>query len=122
MSRSEQNLPDYKNRIDALVEVGKGWSDEWPNLEGPTKQTAAKAIALIKKGCYPTDIVQSIEEGILLTFRRLKSRCFLEILNDGEIGYHHHDPCLDEIGVGCVDSIQDAFDLLADLGYAKLIS
>jgi len=61
------------------------------NIEPPTQDVISKAAQLIKqlalKDIHPNRIATSAEDGICMTFKKGDEICYLELYNDGEMGY-----------------------------------
>ncbi len=92
------NLTDLQKQLleikrDSLLEIVRSsmkWADE-NSVQKPTDEVFDRGFALLKKlaekNIFPDRMSPSIEEGLCLNFRNNELVIYLELYNDGDIGY-----------------------------------
>ena len=83
-------IDDLKNKLAEIEKLGDEWDKEY-NTVGPTKEVLnfAREIIpeLIEKDIIPYRMAPTVEEGLCMIFENSDMRLYLEIYNDGDIGY-----------------------------------
>lgn len=77
------------NKLDEIRRAGNNWCDE--NIPGPNDIVLSKSKTLINdlvaNNMIPSRITPTVEEGICFIFKNINKIMYLELYNDGEMGY-----------------------------------
>ena len=78
------------NSMHKIISIEKEYLKD-NNIEPPTRDVISKTEQLIRmlaiKDIHPNRIATSAEDGICLTFKKGNEICYVELYNNGEMGY-----------------------------------